>query len=90
MYDEIDIEDQKPVQLPHISQIKFIDGDSLSPSTKRARLDINYSIAPTNVFTANGSAQATLHKPHFQQLTQQQILQQQQNRRKMTLVNRIA
>lgn len=89
MYDEIDIDDQKPIQLPHISQIKFIDSDSLSPATKRARLDINYSITPASVFT-NGSSQPHLHKPQFQQVTQQQLLQQQQNRRKMTLVNRIA
>lgn len=89
MYDEIDIEDQEPLQLPHIGHIKFTDDDSLSPATKRARLDINYSIAPASVFNnGNGSPQAILNKSQLQQIAQQQSLQQ--NRRKMTLFNRIA
>lgn len=85
MYDEINIDAPKPVRF---SQLKFVEADSLSPATKRARLDINYSIAPA-VFT-NGTTTQLVQKQQFQQVTQQQLLQQQQNRRKMTLVNRIA
>lgn len=83
MYDEINIDAPKPVRF---SQLKFVEADSLSPASKRARLDINYSIAP---FT-NGTTTQLVQKQQFQQVTQQQLLQQQQNRRKMTLVNRIA
>lgn len=88
MYDEIDIEESKPI-LPHINQIKFVDRDSLSPASKRARIDMNYSISPAGGF--NGTTQLQMQKQPIQQVhTQQQLLQQQQNRRKMTLVNRIA
>lgn len=90
MYDEIDIEESKPV-LPHINQIKFVDRDSLSPASKRARVDVNYSISPAGGFHGNGSPQLQMQKQTIQHVqTQQQLLQQQQNRRKMTLVNRIA
>lgn len=94
MYDEVDIDDtNRSIQItlnPENGHTEYIESDV--PSAKRARLDINYSIAPAGTFinsNSNGTAQL-IQKQQFQNQIQQQILQQQQNRRKMTLVNRIA
>lgn len=79
MYDEIEMIGTKgshlQMQKRELSNIDMLEDDA-PPQQKRARLDINYSIGPAGSFqNLNGSPQ-----PHQQQ---------QQNRRKMTLVNRI-
>lgn len=94
MYDEVEIdESNRSIQItlnPENGQTEFVECDE--PSAKRARLDVNYSIAPAGTFITtnmNGTAQI-IQKPQFTNQMQLLQAQQQQNRRKMTLVNRIA
>lgn len=94
MFDEVDIEDSKSIQfaLNADGQTEFFESD-IQPVAKRARLDINYSIAPARTFSiannVNGTTQI-IQKTSFAGQVQHQLLQQQQNRRKVTLVNRTA
>lgn len=92
MFDEVDIDDSKgSIQFAlntENGQTEFFECDE--PSSKRARLDINYSIAPATFSianTVNGTTQI-VHKTSFAGQVQHQLLQQ--NRRKVTLVNRTA
>jgi len=94
MFDEVDIEDSKSIHFAlnaENGQTEFYESD-VQPA-KRARLDINYSIAPARTFSiannVNGTTQI-IQKTSFAGQVQQQLLQQQQNRRKVTLVNRTA
>lgn len=94
MYDDIDIDEStnRSFQItlnPENGQTEYIECDQ--PQVKRARLDINYSIAPAGTFinsNSNGTTQL-IQKQQFQNQVQL-MQQQQQNRRKMTLVNRLA
>lgn len=92
MFDEVDIEDSKSIQFAlnaENGQTEFFESD-LQPSAKRARLDINYSIAPARTFSIANNINGTqiIQKTSFAGQVQNQLLQQQQNRRKITLVNR--
>lgn len=95
MFDEVDIDDSKGsihfALNAENGQTEFFESDE-QPSAKRARLDINYSIAPATTYsianTVNGTTQI-VQKTTFAGQVQQQMLQQ-QNRRKITLVNRTA
>lgn len=94
MFDEVDIEDSKSIHFAlnaENGQTEFYESD-VQPA-KRARLDINYSIAPARTFSiannVNGTTQI-IQKTSFAGQVQHQLLQQQQNRRKVTLVNRTA
>lgn len=94
MYDDIDTDEStnRSFQItlnPENGQTEYIECDQ--PAVKRARLDINYSIAPAGTFINSNTSGTTqlIQKQQFQ--NQVQLLQQQQqNRRKMTLVNRLA
>lgn len=94
MYDDIDTDEttNRSFQItlnPENGQTEYIECDQ--PAVKRARLDINYSIAPAGTFINSNNSGTTqlIQKQQFQ--NQVQLLQQQQqNRRKMTLVNRLA
>lgn len=95
MFDEVDIEDSKSIQFAlnaENGQTEFFESD-VQPMAKRARLDINYSIAPARTFSiannVNGTTQI-IQKTSFAGQVQNQLLQQQQQRRKITLVNRTA
>lgn len=92
MYDEVEIDDStRSIQFTLNAEnghTEFIECDP--PNAKRARLDINYSIAPASAFI-NGNSNATIQpiqKQSFQ--NQMQFMQQQQNRRKIALVNRMS
>lgn len=94
MFDEVDIEDSKSIQFAlntENGQTEFFESD-IQPSAKRARLDINYSIAPARTFSIanNVNGAQIIQKTSFAGQVQHQLLQQQQNRRKVTLVNRTA
>lgn len=94
MFDEVDIEDSKSIQFAlnaENGQTEFFESD-FQPSAKRARLDINYSIAPARTFSIANNVNGTqiIQKTSFTGQVQNQLLQQQQNRRKITLVNRTA
>lgn len=91
IFDEVDIEDSS-----RSGQFAIINENGQTeyyecadePSAKRARLDINYSIAPAGTFTfVDGSPivqkTSTLSGP-----LSQQILQQQQIRRKIAIVQK--
>lgn len=87
MFDEVDIEDSKgSIQFAlntENGQTEFFECDE--PLAKQPRLNINYSIAPANSFSiANGTQ--IVQKTSFTGQVQQQLMQQ-QNRRKITLVN---
>lgn len=92
MYDDLDIDEStnRSFQItlnPENGQTEYIECDQ--PAVKRARLDINYSIAPAGTFINSSGTTQLIQKQQFQ--NQVQLLQQQQqNRRKMTLVNRLA
>ncbi|XP_055296679.1 uncharacterized protein LOC129565625 [Sitodiplosis mosellana] len=93
MFDEVDIEDSKSIQFAlntENGQTEFFESE-VQPAAKRARLDINCSIAPARTFSIsnNGTAQI-IQKTSFAGHVQHQLLQQQQNRRKVMLVNRTA
>lgn len=95
MFDEVDIDDSKgSIQFAlntENGQTEFFECDE-QPSAKRARLDVNYSIAPATTYSIasniNGTTQI-VHKTTFAGHVQQRLLQQ-PNRRKITLVNRTA
>lgn len=92
MYDEIDIDEtpNRSFQItlnPENGQTEYIECDQ--PAVKRARLDINYAIAPAGTFI-NSNSNGTTQLIQKQQFQNQVQLLQQQNRRKMTLVNRMA
>lgn len=94
MFDEVDIDDSKSIQFAlntENGQTEFFESE-IQPSAKRARLDINYSIAPARTFniTNNMNGAQIIQKTFAGQVQHHQLLQQQQNRRKVTLVNRTA
>lgn len=95
MFDEVDIEDSKSIQFAlntENGQTEFFESD-VQPVAKRARLDINYSIAPARTFSISNNINGTtqiIQKTTFAGQVQNQLLQQQQQRRKITLVNRTA
>lgn len=92
IFDEVDVEDSsRSGQFAIINehgQTEYYECAE-EPSAKRARLDINYSIAPAGTFTfTDGSSMnvqktATLGGP-----LSQQIMQQQQIRRKIAIVQK--
>lgn len=82
VYDEIDI-DESGKTLKH--EEKFIKNDL--PTPKRARIDIAYTTSNGTGTYVNGTTNG--HLIQKQQFHQVQFLNQ-QNRRKMTLVNRVA
>lgn len=95
MFDEVDIEDSKSIQFAlnaENGQTEFFENE-VQPSAKRARLDINCSIAPARTFSiasnVNGTTQL-IQKTAYTGQMQHQLLQQQQNRRKVMLINRTA
>lgn len=93
MFDEVDIEDSKSIQFAlnaENGQTEFFESD-VQPVAKRARLDINCSIAPARTFSiSNNGTTQIIQKTSFAGHVQHQLLQQQQNRRKVMLVNRTA
>lgn len=95
MFDEVDsIDDSnRSIQFSLNSesgQTEFFEAEELQPSAKRARLELNYAIAPAfSINNGNGTTQI-IQKATFAGQVQQTLLQQQQNRRKMIMVNRTA
>lgn len=88
VYDEIDIDDTDKALLS-IKQ-ECIDEDFIEndlPSPKRARIEIGYTTSNGTGTYVNGTTNG--HLVQKQQFQQVQFLNQ-QNRRKMTLVNRVA
>lgn len=74
LYDEMDASTTNSTKSGNVNQKELHDlTEEDLPTPKRARLDINYSIGPAGAFQSLPGSQGT----------------QQQNRRKMTLVNRI-
>lgn len=95
MFDEVEsIDDSnRSIQfsLNESGQTEFFEADELQPAAKRARLDINYSITPAGAFniTSNGNSTAQIiHKTSFAGTVQHNSLLQQQQNRKMIMVNR--
>lgn len=90
MFDEVDIEDSsRSIQFAINSengQTEFFETED-KPSAKRARLDINYSITPTGTFSITNGSSPILQKTSFAGQVHQQLFQQQQ-RRKVTLINK--
>ncbi|GAB0093123.1 Winged helix-like DNA-binding domain superfamily [Sergentomyia squamirostris] len=85
LYDEIDIEDSK--ELLTLSHHSFVnENGEIMHTTKRARLDVNYSITPA---TPNSFGISHIQASHNHHLTSS-TPQPSHNRRKMQLVNRIA
>lgn len=84
IYETIDISGGQPgkdsIQMAIGKGEVYEISDSDSPIAKKARLDINYSIAPASVFE---------HHSIQHQQPSSQSQQQHHNRRKMQLVNRI-
>lgn len=89
-----DLEDDKELIRRQIqcNNDNFIESGNLPTSSKKARLDVNYSISSNNIFDQQQQQQRHnfQHQHHQQQQQQQQQTMTHHNRRKMPLVNRIA
>lgn len=93
MYDDVDIDgSNRSIQMtlnPDNSHVELSENDE--PIAKRSRVDINYSLGPATAFSpfnGNGiNTEQLIQKHSFQ--NQVQMLQQQQNRRKIAISNRV-